>query len=90
MPYIPDEEREEWEQTVIPQIKTPGQLNYMISDLIDTYLWGKNLNYTALNDAIGVLECAKMELYRRVAAPYEDKKCEENGDVYTCLEEDND
>jgi len=31
---------------------------------------------------VGVLECAKMELYRRVAAPYEDKKKEENGDVY--------
>ena len=31
---------------------------------------------------IGVLECAKLELYRRVAAPYEDDKIDENGDVY--------
>jgi hypothetical protein len=28
-----------------------------------------------------------MELYRRIAAPYEDKKCEENGDVYSIWKE---
>ena len=31
---------------------------------------------------VGVLECAKLELYRRMAAPYEDEKIEDNGDVY--------
>jgi hypothetical protein len=36
-----------------------------------------------VNEAIGVLECAKLELYRRVAAPYEDEKIAESGDVYT-------
>ena len=30
---------------------------------------------------MGVLECCKLEFYRRVAAPYEDIKIEENGDV---------
>ena len=30
----------------------------------------------------GALRCAQMEFYRRVAAPYEDKKIQENGDVY--------
>ena len=29
-----------------------------------------------VNDFIGVLECIKLELYRRVATPYEDKKKE--------------
>jgi len=28
------------------------------------------------------LECSKMELYRRIAAPYEDDKSRLNGDVY--------
>jgi len=32
---------------------------------------------------VGVLECAKLELYRRIAAPYEDEKIVETGDVYT-------
>jgi hypothetical protein len=29
------------------------------------------------------LHCAADEFYRRVAAKYEDKKIDENGDVYT-------
>ena len=31
------------------------------------------------------LECAKLELYRRLAAPYEDEKRKETGDVYRSL-----
>jgi len=34
-----------------------------------------------MNDAIGALEGAKLELYRRVISKYEDKKIMENGDV---------
>lgn len=30
----------------------------------------------------GVISCVQAELYRRVAAPYEDYKCSQNGDVY--------
>ena len=59
----------------------PGTLNYIITRLVVWYL-GENPNYERYNAAIGVLECAKQELYRRKIAPYEDEKCEENGDVY--------
>lgn len=34
------------------------------------------------SEIIGALECCKLELYRRIAAPYEDIKIGENGDVY--------
>lgn len=57
-----------------------GCLNYTITELID-HLY--ECNYKDLNAAIGVLECCKLELYRRVIAPYEDTKIVENGDVYT-------
>jgi len=40
------------------------------------------LRYQNINDLLGALEGAKLELYRRVAAPYEDEKVESNGDVY--------
>jgi hypothetical protein len=30
----------------------------------------------------GIYRCVQLELYRRLAAPYEDIKAEENGDVY--------
>jgi hypothetical protein len=39
------------------------------------------LRYYHINKAIGVLECIKLEFYRRVAAPYEDVKIKESGDV---------
>lgn len=36
----------------------------------------------SLADVIGTIECVKLEFYRRVVAPYEDKKAEQNGDAY--------
>ena len=62
--------------------ETPGELNYLITILLKEYIEREGLSYATLNECIGVLECAKLELYRRVAAGYEDQKCEENGDVY--------
>ena len=82
MPYIKPEDR----LHILAdekQIDTPGELNYFISTLINSYIHQKGKNYSTLNEVVGVLECAKLELYRRVAAPYEDTKIEENGDVYT-------
>jgi hypothetical protein len=43
---------------------------------------GTDYNYQRLNDALGALEGAKLEFYRRVVVPYEDWKMTENGDVY--------
>ena len=77
MPYIKPELRH-----LYWPANTPGELNYVITSLVDAYL-KDNVCYRTLNEAIGVLECAKLELYRRIAAPYEDAKCAENGDVYT-------
>lgn len=36
----------------------------------------------SLADVLGTIECVKLEFYRRVVAPYEDQKCEQNGDAY--------
>ena len=58
-----------------------GELNFVLSKIIDIYL-GTSYGYSNLNEVIGVLECCKLELYRRIAVPYEDQKIIENGDVY--------
>lgn len=82
MPYIKPEDR----LHILADeksISSPGELNYFISTLVNWYISEKGKNYSTLNEVIGVLECAKLELYRRVAAPYEDIKIDENGDVYT-------
>jgi len=89
MPYIKKERRRElsvpsnW--TMIGLAQDVGELNYQITCLVDNFISRKELKYSEINSVIGVLECAKMELYRRIAAPYEDKKCKENGDVYSIL-----
>lgn len=81
MPYIAQEDREDLEPHSAREAMSPGELNFQITSLCDGYLAG-NLDYQALNDVIGVLECAKFEAYRRIAAGYEDMKCRVNGDVY--------
>lgn len=60
----------------------PGELNYLITRLVDSFLVMTGVSYTNINAAIGALECAKLELYRRIAAPYETDKALTNGDVY--------
>lgn len=58
-----------------------GPLNYLLTKLVLKWL-GPSPNYERFNGAIGVLESMKLELYRRMVAPYEQEKMEENGDVY--------
>jgi hypothetical protein len=64
----------------------PGELNYLITKLVDSFLIMSGVSYTSINAAIGALECAKLELYRKVASPYEDKKERANGTVYTSID----
>jgi hypothetical protein len=81
MPYIRASTREKIALGMEPPI-TPGDLNYAITTLCLKYLQLYGNNYAMLNEVVGVLECAKLELYRRVIAPYEDQKKLENGEVY--------
>lgn len=82
MPYIDPESRKS-----VPALethaKTAGELNYEVTTLVDAWIAAHGgVTYANLNAVIGVLECAKLELYRRIAAPYEDMKRTINGDVY--------
>jgi hypothetical protein len=87
MPYIKMEDRPKYEKSLSELISTlksqpvesiDGELNYIITRILkESY----PLRYFNLNRAMGVLECCKLEFYRRVAAPYEDTKIEQNGDV---------
>jgi len=92
MPYIAEEKRMMLEHALATLaagiiVEDPkeqaGVLNYCISSIINEVLKTRK-NYHAINEMIGVLECAKLELYRRVASPYEDEKIESNGDVFDC------
>lgn len=56
----------------------PGYLNYIITRISMATFPN---SYEDYNKIIGVLECVKYELYRRVISDYEDKKINENGDL---------
>lgn len=84
MPYIDKDARDRVNKGQEPE--TPGELNYLITQTVDKYLQFKGgIRYANINEILGVLECVKLEFYRRIAAPYEDKKCDESGDVYNVL-----
>ena len=80
MPYITADRRKVLLVGEIPN--TAGELNFMFTWLCKKYLDKKNRNYQHFNDCIGALEGCKLELYRRQVAGYEDKKIEDNGDVW--------
>lgn len=85
MPYIDYVSRlrvlpEEAKRLVKPE--TAGELNFVLTTIIIEYLRRIGHSYKSYNEVMGVLECAKQELYRRVIAQYEDHKKNDNGEVY--------
>ena len=59
-----------------------GQVNFIISVLVNSLWQGTKANYAGLNELMGAIECAKLEIYRRLAGPYEEKAAKRNGDVF--------
>ena len=88
MPYIRKDLREKYNSMIAlirgrtEAFQCVGELNYLITKILDVYITKKGLSYTTLNEVMGVLECVKLELTRRKVTPYEKEKCETNGDVY--------
>lgn len=80
MPYIAPEKRGRLDPSKKQTPTDAGELNYFITKMCRVYA-GKEYNYSKLNEIMGVLECAKMEFYRRLAVPYEEQKIKENGDL---------
>jgi hypothetical protein len=87
LPYIKSENRKKYEKVLrelvdilksLPPEEVDGELNFVITKILKA---AYPLRYYHINKAIGVLECIKLEFYRRVAAPYEDLKIKESGDV---------
>ena len=87
MPYIKAEKRKKYTKIIdeltkilktLPPEEIDGELNYVVTKILKEVY---PLRYFNINKAVGVLECIKLEYYRRVAIPYEDSKIVKNGDV---------
>ena len=93
MPYVVTPQRTAVEvdiDNLILSIKTAipvterrkGMANFVITSLLLNILKPvEGWNYSALADVIATLECAKLEIYRRLIGLYEDKAIEKNGDL---------
>jgi hypothetical protein len=84
MPYIHKDRKQQIDVTSsFPINATPGDLNYALHQVIDHWLVSQqvDVNYTQCNSIVGALECVKLEIYRRIVAPYENKMINKNGDV---------
>ena len=92
MPYIKQEQRNGFDTELLdlidrvldhPQEERDGILNYLISNLVATGINPEfeDWRYKDIARAVAVFECAKMEFYRRVAAPKENVAIEQNGDI---------
>lgn len=80
MPYISKQDREElFDRDPV----NAGEIQYLIAAMISDYLQDKGeYNYHTLNEVMGALSGAQQEFYRKVVAPYEEKKEILNGGVY--------
>ena len=84
MPYILKEDREKFMDlcdTLGQRAETKGELNYIVSRIIHTYVIKKGIGYTTASEAMDALRDAADEFYRTVLAPYENRKRMENGPV---------
>lgn len=84
MPYIREEDRAKFAPAIdaVPHIQSAGELNYLLTLIALKYVGQHGLSYQTLNDVCGALHNTNAELQRRLVAPYEDAKIEQNGDVY--------
>lgn len=82
MPYVKQGIRAHIKPKAEDVALNPGELNYQIAILLGNYLNRHGQRYQTINDIIGVLACIQQEFYRRIAAPYENEKMHENGDVF--------
>ncbi len=84
MPYIKQDLRPKIDkhlEALDKELQCGGDYNYTMFKLIFLYLNGGKVRYKYLNEMIGMLECCKLELYRRIVGPYEDMAISKNGDV---------
>lgn len=84
MPYLTPQRIEQLELGDAAETPvTPGELVWKLTNVCQVYiLQSTAINFATLCVVIGALVCTVLEVYRRVVAPYEDRKVKENGDVF--------
>lgn len=94
MPYISSQRRRTIQKGmngdgrgVVPGdgLLTPGELTYVLQQVVKNYITDRDLSYTTLVEAMGALEGCRADFVNRVLIPFEEGKRVENGDVWGSL-----
>lgn len=88
MPYIKKQEREKFAKVLqeFSELQkntnlSSGDMNYLLTSILLEFSKKNQVNYAKYNEIIGVLECCKLEFYRKIITPYEKQKISENGSL---------
>lgn len=91
MPYITQSRRQPFLphiELLVDELKNSiadgydGDVNYVITKILDGAYQLRETRYNKIKDAMGTLACIEHELYHRRAVNYESTKRGENGEVY--------
>lgn len=89
MPYIGPFERAQYDIYINNLVSSlegsgfrPGHISYVITRMVLDVIKREGKSYMNYSEIVGVLECVKLELYRRAIGKYENKKIQESGDVF--------
>jgi hypothetical protein len=89
MPYIKQKERNLYNNLasqIVEHLDDPdidfntGHVNYIVYSIMKEWFY-RRAGYRTINDVAGVLNNVAAEFYRKIAVPYEDEKCKQNGEV---------
>lgn len=80
MPYIVPQRKKELDNGAEPA--NAGDLTYVLQQTIEQYLRVHGLRYQHIAEVLGSIEGAKLDFTNRVIIPYEERKRQENGDVW--------
>ena len=84
MPYLREQQaREDMDAGNVRPPADGAELNYAICRLVDQFLVAHGVTYAHLAEVDAALSLSQHEFRRRIVAPYEDDKCQENGDVFS-------
>lgn len=59
-----------------------GELTYAMTKVALAHVEKKGMSFAVFAEVMAALHATDQEFYRRMVAPYEDRKILENGDVY--------
>ncbi len=80
MPYITSEQKDKL--AAGEPIQTPGNLTYLLQQVIRRYWINSPQNYKTIAEVLGSIRGAEFDFEQRIVKDYERQKLEANGDAW--------